>query len=102
MTFALAMIGWVFFRAVTFHDSVAVFGQMLSGSKGELLIPGWLGVLALITLVLAIFEEKKGWFERIAVGPAWAYGESDIAAAPSGTAAQSSFRFATRWLRRRH
>jgi len=73
-TFALATIGWVFFRAVTFRDSLAVFGQMLSGSKGEMLIPGWLGVLASITLVLAVFEEKMGWFEKIAVGPAWAYG----------------------------
>jgi alginate O-acetyltransferase complex protein AlgI len=74
VTFALAMIGWVFFRAVTFRQSLSVLGQMLSGSKGEMLIPGWLGVLALLTLVLAILEEKLGWFEKIAVGPAWAYG----------------------------
>jgi alginate O-acetyltransferase complex protein AlgI len=73
-TFALATIGWVFFRAVTFRDSLAVFSQMVSGSKGEILIPGWLGVLASITLVLAVFEEKMGWFEKIAVGPAWVYG----------------------------
>jgi hypothetical protein len=37
-------------------------------------IPGWLGGLASITLVLAVFEEKMGWFEKIAVGPAWVYG----------------------------
>ena len=30
--------------------------------------------LALITLVLAVLEEKKEWFEEIAIGPAWAYG----------------------------
>ena len=68
------MAGWVFFRATTFHDSLYVLGQMLTGAKGELSIPPWLLYLALITLVLAIMEEKKAWFERVAVGPAWAYG----------------------------
>lgn len=74
VTFALAMAGWVFFRAATFHDSAYVLGQMVSGARGEMLIPAWLVYLALITLALAVLEEKKGWFERIAVGPAWAYG----------------------------
>jgi alginate O-acetyltransferase complex protein AlgI len=75
VTFALAMIGWVFFRAVTFHDSLYVLGQMFAGSTGEpLVMPKWMIPLALITLVLAVLEEKKGWFDRIAVGPAWAYG----------------------------
>ncbi len=73
-TFALAMIGWVFFRAVSFHDSIYVIGQMFSGAPGEVLIPAWLIYLALITLALAIVEEKKAWFERVALGPAWAYG----------------------------
>ena len=31
-------------------------------------------MLALITLVLALLEEKKEWFEKISLGPAWAYG----------------------------
>jgi D-alanyl-lipoteichoic acid acyltransferase DltB (MBOAT superfamily) len=73
-TFALAMIGWVFFRAATFHDSIFVLSQMFTGAKGELLIPVWMIYLALITLALALGEEKKAWFERVAVGPAWAYG----------------------------
>ena len=77
VTFALVMFGWVFFRAGTFHDSVYVLGQMFAGPTGltgELPISPWLIYLALITLVLALLEEKLGWFERIAVGPAWAYG----------------------------
>jgi hypothetical protein len=31
-------------------------------------------VLALFTLLLALLEEKKEWFEEISLGPAWAYG----------------------------
>jgi alginate O-acetyltransferase complex protein AlgI len=74
VTIALAMIGWVFFRAATFHDSVYVLGQMLTGARGEMLIPTWMVCLALLTLLLAVIEEKLAWFDRIAVGPAWAYG----------------------------
>jgi alginate O-acetyltransferase complex protein AlgI len=74
ITFALVMIGWVFFRAATFHDSLYVLHQMFFVLHGRQLIPSWLKDLALITLLLALFEEKKEWFEKIAIGPAWAYG----------------------------
>jgi alginate O-acetyltransferase complex protein AlgI len=73
-TFALVMIGWVFFRAATFGDSVYVIHQMLFVPRGHSLIPAWLAYLACITLLLALFEEKKDWFEKVALGPAWAYG----------------------------
>ncbi len=73
-TFALAMIGWVFFRAATFRESLYVLRQMFTGVKGEMLVPAWLVYLALITLVSAIIEEKYDWFEKLAVGPVWAYG----------------------------
>jgi len=74
LTFALAMIGWVFFRAATFHDSLYVLQQMFTGAAGTSVIPPWEIYLALITLLLAVLEEKKDWFERVALGPAWAYG----------------------------
>ncbi len=74
ITFGLVMIGWVFFRAATFHDSIYVLHQMLFVPRGHQLIPQWQKELALITLLLALFEEKKEWFEKIALGPAWAYG----------------------------
>jgi alginate O-acetyltransferase complex protein AlgI len=74
ITFALVMIGWVFFRAATFHDSLYIIQQMLSVPHGRSLIPAWLTFLALMTLLLALFEERKDWFEKIALGPAWAYG----------------------------
>jgi alginate O-acetyltransferase complex protein AlgI len=74
ITFGLVMIGWVFFRATTFHDSVYILHQMFFGPGGELLIPRWEQILALVTLLLALLEEKKEWFEEISLGPAWAYG----------------------------
>jgi len=74
VTFGLVMVGWVFFRATTFHDSVYVLQQMFSSPHGGLLIPRWERSLAAITLLLAVLEEKKEWFEKISLGPAWAYG----------------------------
>jgi len=73
-TFVLVTIGWVFFRAVTFADSLHVLGQMFGGTAGTMLIPPWMIAMVAITLLLALLEEKKDWFQRIAVGPAWSYG----------------------------
>jgi alginate O-acetyltransferase complex protein AlgI len=74
ITFSLVMIGWVFFRAPTFHDSIYILHQMFFVPHGPQIIPQWLKYLALFTLLLALFEEKREWFEKIALGPAWAYG----------------------------
>jgi D-alanyl-lipoteichoic acid acyltransferase DltB (MBOAT superfamily) len=74
ITFGLVMIGWVFFRAATFHDSLYVLHQMFFVPHGHQTILRWQKGLVLITLLLALFEEKKEWFEAIALGPAWAYG----------------------------
>jgi len=73
-TFALVMIGWVFFRAATHDDSIFVLRQMFTYKPGPLAIPVWLVWLSVIALLLALLEEKKEWFEKIAVGPAWTYG----------------------------
>jgi len=78
-TFALVTIGWVFFRAVTFRDSIYVLGQMFQFLYQPVrfsppAIPTWLEALACFTLLLAILEEKQEWFEEISLGPAWAYG----------------------------
>jgi D-alanyl-lipoteichoic acid acyltransferase DltB (MBOAT superfamily) len=73
-TFALVTVGWVFFRAATLADSFRVFGQMFAGSTGTVLIPPWKISLVFITLLLAVLEERKEWFEGIALGPAWSYG----------------------------
>jgi alginate O-acetyltransferase complex protein AlgI len=74
LTFALVMVGWVFFRAVNFHDSIYVLQQMFTGRIGAMFLMRWQIDLALITLLLALLEEKLEWFEKLAVGPAWAYG----------------------------
>jgi D-alanyl-lipoteichoic acid acyltransferase DltB (MBOAT superfamily) len=73
-TFALVMVGWVFFRAVNFHDSIYVLQQMFTGRIGSMFLMRWQIDLALITLLLALLEEKKAWFEKLVAGPAWAYG----------------------------
>ena len=38
-TFALASIGWVFFRAATFHDSLDILGRLFSGPHGHIIWP---------------------------------------------------------------
>lgn len=73
VTFVLALIGWVFFRAADLHQSVAVLRQMFGGGPGTMLLAPWHLALAAIALLLAIAEEKKEWFDRLAEGPAWAY-----------------------------
>jgi len=74
LTFGLVTIGWVFFRAPNLHDSLYVIRQMFSGIEGRALMRPWIMELAFITLLLAVIEEKKHWFDKIAMGPAWAYG----------------------------
>ncbi len=74
LTFALVMIGWVFFRVATLRGSISVLHQMFTWNPGAVDIPVWLIWLAVIALVLALLEEKKTWFDKIAVGPSWAYG----------------------------
>jgi alginate O-acetyltransferase complex protein AlgI len=74
LTFVLVLIGWIFFRAATLEDSLYILSQAFTGARGLVLMPRWETDLALIALVLAILEEWKGWFEKIAEGPAWAYG----------------------------
>jgi hypothetical protein len=47
---------------------------MFTGQIGSLFLTSWQIGLALITLLLALLEEKLAWFEKLAIGPAWAYG----------------------------
>ena len=68
------MIGWVFFRAATFHDSLYVLHQMFFVPHGRQLIPAWRNIWRSSRCCWRLFEEKKEWFEKIALGPAWAYG----------------------------
>jgi D-alanyl-lipoteichoic acid acyltransferase DltB (MBOAT superfamily) len=74
LTFVLVSIGWVFFRAASLRDSMTVIGRMFWGPRGALLWERWQIDLILGTSVLAILEEKFGWFERLVKAPAWVYG----------------------------
>ncbi len=71
LTFALVCIGWVFFRASTLHDSLYVVQQMFSGATGKMLLERWHIWMIAIALILAILEETKEVFERIAAAPRW-------------------------------
>jgi alginate O-acetyltransferase complex protein AlgI len=72
-TFALVLIGWVFFRAADLHQSLQVIGQMFSGGPGKMLLQPWHMGLVLAALVVAITEEQWDAVERLMTAPAWAY-----------------------------
>jgi D-alanyl-lipoteichoic acid acyltransferase DltB (MBOAT superfamily) len=73
VTFALVMIGWVFFRAADLPQSLQVLREMFRGARGHLLLANWHIELILIALLLAVVEEKLDWFERVLKGPMLAY-----------------------------
>ncbi|MCU0248364.1 MAG: MBOAT family protein [Bryobacter sp.] len=73
LVFVLAMLSWVPFRAQTFSDSLFVFRQMFAGAAGAWLLEPWQMGLAGLALLLALWEEKRNWFEAAVVGPRWAY-----------------------------
>jgi alginate O-acetyltransferase complex protein AlgI len=73
LTFALVMIGWVFFRAADLRQSGQVLGQMFNGGHSHSLLLHWHIDLALLALILAIGEEKQEWFERLADAPELVY-----------------------------
>src|SRR5262249_38776219 len=62
LTFLLVLLGWVFFRARTFGDSAWVLRQMFRGPRGVWLLEPWHLVLAGLSLLLAVAEEKLHWF----------------------------------------
>jgi D-alanyl-lipoteichoic acid acyltransferase DltB (MBOAT superfamily) len=73
LTFGLVLISWVFFRAATLGDSFEVIGQMFTGARGKVLLNTWQFGLVAVALLLAVAEEKWEWFDRVSIGPAWAY-----------------------------
>jgi D-alanyl-lipoteichoic acid acyltransferase DltB (MBOAT superfamily) len=73
LTFSLAMIGWVFFRAADLHQSVLVISQMFSGTAGHLLLQPWHLELALLSLVIALGEEFRDWSEKVITAPVPVY-----------------------------
>ena len=73
-TFALVCVGWVFFRAATFSDSVYVLRQMFTfAAPGSFLLPAWLVTLAVLALLVAVTEDAWAWIDRMSRAPAWIY-----------------------------
>ena len=73
-TFALVMIGWVFFRAADLRQSAAVLARMFHGPLGHGLLDHWHWWLVAIALAIALAEEQFAAVERIMKSPklAWA------------------------------
>jgi len=73
VTFALATIGWVFFRAKGFATATYVIGQMFGASAiaGRSLLSPWQWRLALLSLLIALAEEYGHILTKLAVAPAW-------------------------------
>ena len=69
LTFVLALVGWVFFRAADLPQSVQVLGQMFGSGGGRVLLEPWHFGLAALALILAIGEERWEWFERAIRAP---------------------------------
>ncbi|HEY3838594.1 MAG TPA: MBOAT family O-acyltransferase [Bryobacteraceae bacterium] len=71
LTFVLVCIGWVFFRARTFADSSYVLSQMFTNPHGSsLLLHRHYGMIV-ITLIIALFEERWQIIDQIIEGPRW-------------------------------
>jgi D-alanyl-lipoteichoic acid acyltransferase DltB (MBOAT superfamily) len=72
LTFALACIGWVFFRAKTLPAALYVIGQMFGNVAGKSLISTWQWRLAILSLAIALAEEYGHLLTRLTRAPAWA------------------------------
>ncbi|HLK69332.1 MAG TPA: MBOAT family O-acyltransferase [Bryobacteraceae bacterium] len=73
LTTALALIGWVFFRAADFTQSRLILGAMFHGTAGQWQLEPWHMELIVLALFLALWEEKWEWFERLMVAPRLVY-----------------------------
>lgn len=73
LTFAVAMVGWVFFRAAGFGQAGAVLRQMFAGARGHLLFVPWHWILISLAVAGACAEERFDVFSRLVRAPAWAW-----------------------------
>ena len=72
-TFALVTVGWVFFRAETFHDAQFILKQLVSAMPDGLPMPTWLSGTAMGTLLIAIVEERCQIFDRLSRAGMWTF-----------------------------
>src|SRR5579864_2838949 len=72
-TFALVLIGWVFFRAKDLPESLSILHQMFGAAHGKILLERWHVGLAVLALIVALAEEHWDGCERLIQAPGWAY-----------------------------
>ncbi len=71
LNFALVCLGWVFFRAPTFHDSIFVLREMFAGPKGVWLLQKWHHWMIAVSLIVAVLEERWQFIDRLTRAPRW-------------------------------
>ncbi len=71
LTFGLALVGWVFFRAADLPQSLAILSEMFRGAPGHSLLEPWHVGLAGVSLVVALVEEKFEWLNGCRKHPSW-------------------------------
>jgi alginate O-acetyltransferase complex protein AlgI len=71
-TFLLFSFCLVIFRSPSFKEMGEVFRQMFSGSAGHVLFTPYQTGLIALWMGLEIWEEQRGWFERLVRAPSWA------------------------------
>jgi alginate O-acetyltransferase complex protein AlgI len=71
VTFLIANIGWVFFRAKTLSAAVFVVSQMFTGVTGALVMTPIQIELAVGTLLVALGEEYGGLLTKLTYSPVW-------------------------------
>ena len=76
---SLILTGYAVFRALSLADTAYILRQMFTGAPGALVGHTWHWVVAGATFLIARYEEKHGWFEKLPTAPVWAYA-STIAA----------------------
>jgi D-alanyl-lipoteichoic acid acyltransferase DltB (MBOAT superfamily) len=73
LTFILACIGWVFFRAADLPQSIQVLRQMFSRVHGESLLQPWHFGLAAVWLIATLIEEHWHARDKFLPSPGLAY-----------------------------
>jgi alginate O-acetyltransferase complex protein AlgI len=71
-TFLVFTFCLVIFRSPSPGTMKYVFGQMFSGLPGNSLFQPYHIGLVLPWMALEVWEERRGWFDRLARAPAWA------------------------------
>jgi alginate O-acetyltransferase complex protein AlgI len=71
VTFLLACLGWVLFRAANLHQALAVLREMVRWPLSIGLMEPALLVITGLALVLAVLEERGQVFDRLRFAPVW-------------------------------